>query len=113
MPLGGSQAQKIGSARLRRSTLLFLLGTTLAGCSSTLSSMPTQLGGLPADAPARPEAQPAAYPAVHDMPPPRPNTVMTAEQLKKAEAELVAIRDRGTKAEAKAEIRAETKPKTR
>src|SRR3954462_9635204 len=109
MPLGGSQAHKICGARLRRSSLLFLVAMALAGCSSTLSSMPTQLGGLPDDAPVRPAVQGAAYPAVHDMPPPRPNTVLTPEQLRKAEAELVAIRDRGTKAEAKAE----TKPKTR
>ena len=68
----------------------------LAGCASTFANMPTQLGGLPEGAPDRPAA-PAAYPAVHDMPPPRPNTVLTADQQKKAEAELAALRARQEK----------------
>jgi hypothetical protein len=48
---------------------------------------------MPADAPQQPAA-PAAYPAVHDMPPPRPDVVMTQEEQKKAEAELMALRER-------------------
>ena len=71
----------------------FLLAGALSACASTFSSLPTQLGGMPADAPQQPAA-PAAYPAVHDMPPPRPDVVMTQEEQKKAEAELMALRER-------------------
>ncbi len=71
--------------------------TGLGGCSSTLGSLPTELGGLPAGTPERP-ATPAAYPAVHDMPPPRPNTVLTEDEQKKTEAELAALRARQEKA---------------
>ncbi len=73
------------------------LAVGLGGCSSTLGSLPTQLGGLPAGTPERP-ATPAAYPAVHDMPPPRPNTVLTEDEQKKTEAELAALRARQEKA---------------
>jgi hypothetical protein len=69
------------------------LSIGLGGCSSTLSQMPTQLGGLPAGTPER-SATPSAYPAVHDMPPPRPNTVLSDDERKKAEADLAALRAR-------------------
>jgi hypothetical protein len=65
----------------------------LGACSSTLSSMPTEMGGLPAGAPQQP-AVPGAFPYVHDMPPPRNDVVMTKEEQKKAEAELMALRER-------------------
>ena len=77
------------------------LAASLGGCVSTLGDLPPQLGGLPAGTPERP-AQPPAYPAVHDMPPPRPNSVMTEEERKKAEADLAAMRDRQEKAAAAA-----------
>ncbi len=48
---------------------------------------------LPAGTPDRP-AVPYAYPAVHDMPPDRTAPTMTQEQVDKAEAELVAARNR-------------------
>src|SRR5689334_899816 len=60
------------------------------------AALPPQLGGLPAGTPDRAAVAPA-YPAVHDMPPPRPNTVLTPEEQKKAEAELAAIRARQQK----------------
>ena len=63
----------------------------LAACSSVLSEMPTQVGGLPAGTPQRPVVAPE-YPAVHDMPPPRTNAVLTEEEKKKVEAELAAMR---------------------
>ncbi len=72
------------------------LTVALAGCSSTFADLLTQLGGLPAGTPERP-ATPAGYPAVHDMPPPRPNTVLTADEQKKTEAELAALRARQEK----------------
>jgi hypothetical protein len=65
---------------------------SLASCSSFVSELPTQLGGLPDGAPERPASSPA-YPAVHDMPPPRATAVLTEEEKKKVEAELAAIRE--------------------
>ena len=89
-------------AKARFAPLLALaLVASLGGCASTVGDLPPQLGGLPAGTPERP-AQPSAYPAVHDMPPPRPMTVMTEEERKKAEAELVAVRERQNKAAAAA-----------
>ena len=41
---------------------------------------------------------PAGYPAVHNMPPPRPNTVLTADEAKKAQDDLAALRTRQEKA---------------
>ena len=71
-----------------------LLAVAATGCTSgpdgsTLSRLPESMGGLPADTPSRPVTQ-AAYPAVHDMPPPRPNATLTQEQIKAAEAEMTA-----------------------
>src|SRR5215468_5646318 len=63
----------------------------LVSCSTVLSEMPTQVGGLPAGTPQRPAAAPE-YPAVHEMPPPRTAAVLTEEEKKKVEAELAAMR---------------------
>ena len=63
----------------------------LAGCSTVLSEMPSQVGGLPEGTPER-SATPPAYPAVHDMPPPRPNAVLTEDEKKRVEAELATLR---------------------
>src|SRR3984893_7536947 len=63
----------------------------LVSCSTMMSEMPTQAGGLPAGPPERPAVAPV-YPAVHDMPPPRPTAVLTEEEKKKVEAELAAMR---------------------
>lgn len=69
------------------------LGTgLLASCSSVLSEMPAQMGGLPEGTPDR-AAAPPAYPAVHDMPPPRSTAVLTEEEKKKVEAELAIMRE--------------------
>jgi hypothetical protein len=68
-----------------------LISVLISACSTVLSEVPTQMGGLPAGAPARPETPPA-YPAVHDMPPPRSAAVLTEEERKKVEAELAAMR---------------------
>jgi len=74
--------------------LLFAAGLCvgLGACSSTLSSMPTEVGGMPASTP-EPAAAPGRYPYVHDMPPPRNDVVMTKDEQKKAEAELMALRE--------------------
>src|SRR5258708_3004062 len=63
----------------------------LASCSTVFSEMPPQVGGLPEGTPERPAAPPA-YPAVHDMPPPRVTAVLTEEEKRKVESELAAIR---------------------
>lgn len=47
--------------------------------------------GLPANAPARPEAPPA-FPAVHDMPAPRPTPMLTGLEQQKMEDDLVQAR---------------------
>src|SRR5258706_16077457 len=63
----------------------------LVSCSTVVSEMPTQVGGLPAGAPQRPPAAPE-YPAVHEMPPPRTPAGLTEEEKKKVEAGLAAMR---------------------
>jgi hypothetical protein len=76
--------------------LALALTASLGACVSTVADLPPQIGGLPAGTPQRP-AEPGVYPAVHDMPPPRPNAVLTEEERKKAEAELAALRERQEK----------------
>jgi len=58
-------------------------------------NMPTIAGGLPENAPARPTS-PGAYPAVHDLPPPRSQAVLTSEEQRKLEQELIAARERAS-----------------
>ena len=48
--------------------------------------------GLPANTPERP-AEPLAFPAVHDMPPQRTTAVLTADEQRTMERELVSARD--------------------
>jgi len=67
----------------------------LVGCSpaALMEKVPTEMGGLPADAPAAPTT-PYQYPAVHDMPPPRADTPLTEEQQYNLEKDLQAARER-------------------
>jgi len=71
--------------------LLLLMGTGLTGCSSVshviADSWPRALGGLPDGVPPRPETPPAYMP-VHEPPPPRDSSRMTAEERAKFAAEL-------------------------
>jgi hypothetical protein len=72
----------------------------LGGCSagSTVADhLPTALGGLPDGAPQRGTTS-AAYPAVHDLPPPRPTTVLTDAEQTRLEGDLVAARNRAAEA---------------
>jgi hypothetical protein len=69
----------------------------LAGCGSisekfrdTAAALPGV--GLPADAPER-TAQPVAFPAVHDIPPPRNSVTLTNPEQDQMERELVKARD--------------------
>jgi hypothetical protein len=72
--------------------LLGALG--LGACASNVGdSLPASIGGLPADAPARPAEQ-APYPAVHDIPPPRPVRVLDDDQQERLEKDLSVARDR-------------------
>lgn len=69
---------------------LLALGQSAGGCSM-IADMP--LVGLPANTPPRP-ANPGEYPAVHDTPAPREDTVLDQAQQDKLEKELLAARDR-------------------
>ena len=69
----------------------------LSACASMSEKMATDMSqnsliGLPATAPVRPEAPPA-FPAVHDIPPPRGNSVLSNTEQVRMEEELVAARD--------------------
>jgi hypothetical protein len=86
-----SKPQQQGFARPAVLAALLLAGAAIiTGCaSSTIADrMPTAVGGLP----------PSAYPPVHDRPPPRGETVLTSEEQKKIEDELVAARNRAATA---------------
>ena len=81
---------------------LVVAAAGLAGCSAgsmMADHTPSALGGLPEGAPQR-STKPSAYPAVHDMPPPRGSTVLTDAEQKKLEDDLIAARNR-TASEAK------------
>ena len=74
--------------------ILAALGLLLAGCSSgpVIDLVPSAVGGLPTGAPARPTTT-SQYPAVHDMPPPRSEQALTADDQVKMEKGLKAARD--------------------
>ena len=81
---------------------LLLVGALglLGGCASANKMgdyVPAGAGGLPEGTPERP-ATPYAYPAVHDMPPPRETAVLSSEEQKKLEDDLAAARKRAAAA---------------
>jgi hypothetical protein len=67
------------------------------GANTIADHLPTALGGLPEGTPQRPTTA-SAYPAVHDMPPPRPTTVLSDAEQTKLESDLAAARTRATEA---------------
>jgi hypothetical protein len=73
---------------------LLAVALALGGCSaaSVIDSLPTEVGGLPAAAPKRPDT-PAQYPAVHDVRA-RPDKPLTTEQQFGLEEELSKARSR-------------------
>src|SRR6516225_10967313 len=82
----------------RVSAVLWLLAAAglLSACSSSSrigDSLPPSLGGLPQNIPERPAVQPA-YPAVHDMPPPRGDTTLSEAEKKNLKDDLIASRER-------------------
>jgi hypothetical protein len=103
----GSVLRRHGAAmrRLRaradglvRIAVALAAAVSLSACASisqqiadTLSRAPAI--GLSSSAPERP-AEPPAYPAVHDVPPPRTSSVLTLVEQRKVEDDLVAARDR-------------------
>ena len=87
-------------ARCAFAIALFAAAGVLGGCSagSTVADhLPTALGGLPEGTPQRPKTT-SAYPAVHDMPPPRATTVLTDAEQTKLEGDLAAARSRAAEA---------------
>jgi hypothetical protein len=69
----------------------------VSGCASLNQNVAERMSqlpavGLPADAPERP-AGPLAYPAVHDIPPPRNSVTLSDFEQRKLEDDLVAARD--------------------
>jgi hypothetical protein len=74
--------------------LVLMVGgaSSLASCAS-MAELPVSMGGMPKGTPARMQTAPA-FPAVHDMPPPRRATALTESERKKAEVDLAVIRER-------------------
>ena len=79
------------AARMSAAIWLLAGAALLSACSP--SSLPPSLGGLPQNFPERPAVQPA-YPAVHDMPPPRGDATLSAAEKKKLKDDLIASRER-------------------
>ena len=87
--------QRIGSRVLPG--LAVAAAVCLSGCASMsqkFAESASQLPhvGLSPNAPARPTEQ-MAYPAVHDVPPPRTATMLTDVEQHKLETDLVSLRD--------------------
>src|SRR3954466_2552543 len=87
----------VAMARRWRLTMPIILPAGLAGCASisekfrdTAEALPGV--GLPAAAPER-TAQPVAFPAVHDIPPPRNSVTLTTTEQAQMERDLVNARD--------------------
>jgi hypothetical protein len=96
--------------------LSLAVGLALAGCSgaSMIDQVPASVGGEPAGTPERPTTV-YAYPAVHDLPPPRATTPLTEEEQVKAEKELAAVREKQEARDGAAKITvqpAKKKPET-
>jgi hypothetical protein len=85
--------------RFQLQSALLACGITaaLAGCSSsqlnTLNDALPSAVALPTGAPERPLEAPA-FPAVHDMPPPRSNATLSPEEQVKLEDDLTALKTR-------------------
>jgi hypothetical protein len=95
IPAHQRQFQAAGASLVRLFAAAAL--AAVAGCSPgpMIDRVPSDMGGLPAAAPARP-ATPSAFPAVHAMPPARPTPPMSEEDQVKMEKELTAAHDRQT-----------------
>ena len=90
------QSRMISKRAIHSIVLVSVLALLVSACASSMGlvdAIPSSVGGLSADTPERP-TDPPAYPAVHDMPPPRPNTTLTAEEQVKLETDLAVIKAR-------------------
>jgi hypothetical protein len=81
--------QQVAAAALGAACCLIM-----ASCASTGSQSPGQVGVTPTGDSA---AGAPVYPAVHDLPPPRPNSVLTDDEKRRIEAELAAMREQQAK----------------
>jgi hypothetical protein len=77
--------------------LAIVMATSLSGCASISQKFADTAGqmpgiGLPANAPERPSS-PVAFPAVHDIPPPRNSVTLTNFEQQKLEDDLLTARD--------------------
>jgi hypothetical protein len=90
-----SRSWRALTRRAGAAALLLAGGLILVGCTGSMigDNMPTAVGGLPESAPQRP-ANPPSYPAVHDQPPARSQAVLTDEEQRRLEQELIAARER-------------------
>ena len=70
---------------------LLILALPVGGCATSIADIP--LVGVPSDAPARPK-EAGAYPAIHDLPADREQSVMEPSEQAKLQKELIAARDR-------------------
>jgi uncharacterized protein YceK len=85
------------ASRAIASGLVIAVAAGLSGCASIsekFASAASQMPGigLPAGAPER-AAQPTAFPAVHDMPPPRNSVTLTNTEQAQMERDLMLARD--------------------
>src|SRR5262249_28760293 len=93
--MGRLHAASRQSVGVRGLPLLALaVSLALSGCASISQKFAESASqapeiGLPSNAPARPGQQ-MAYPAVHDVPPPRTATTLTYVEQQKLETDLVA-----------------------
>jgi hypothetical protein len=83
----------VDNANRRGGTLaaLAMLALLLGGCATSIADLP--LVGVPSDAPGRPK-EAGSYPAIHDMPADREQSVLNPAEQAKIEKELMAARDR-------------------
>lgn len=75
--------------------LTLTLAAILPGCGSMISGLPSPIG-LSEGLPARPDVLPVT-PAVHDMPPPREQKLLTKEELNKLEGDLKDLQEGQTR----------------
>jgi hypothetical protein len=69
-----------------------LIALAVSGCASTFDVLPEKMGGLPANAPARP-AEPLAFPNVYEPRPVRDAKPLNDAEQKKLESDLVTVRE--------------------
>jgi len=104
MPVSIVRSERACGKRALAAAFVLAAAAILTGCASTIADyMPTAVGGLPNEAPKRPE-NPPAFPPVNDVPAPRAGAdrMLTAQEQKKLEADLMAARARAAAATATA-----------